>query len=111
MNDLKDDSVFVLRGILILGIILMYCYSKTGTYLWFLIGSIGISFYMHFANRTPLVNQLMYSTIIISIAFELIYPVLFSRNRSTFLKFKKEFDGAREELKRRKNSKNVNKEL
>lgn len=104
MNDLKDDSVFVLRVILILGVILMFCYSKTGTLVWFLIGATGVSFYTHYAHQTPLVNQLIFSTIFISIVFELIYPILFSRNESTLLGYKKEYHDAREELNRRKDT-------
>jgi hypothetical protein len=111
MNDLKDDSVFVLRVILILGVFFMFCYSKTGTYLWFLIGAIVVSLYMHYANQTPLVNQLIFSTIFISIAFELIYPFIFHYNKSTFLNAKRDFADAREELKRRKDKAKINDEF
>lgn len=103
MNDLKDDSVFVLRVMLILGGFFMFCFSKTGTYLCFLLGATLAIYFTHSIHRTPLLNQLTYSTIFISIAFELIYPVLFRRNKTTFLDIKKDFMDAKEELGRRKN--------
>jgi hypothetical protein len=111
MNDLKDDSIFVLKLTMILGGVFMFCYSKTGTYLWFLIGATGSSYLMHSVNHVDFVNQLILSIIFISIVFELIYPVIFHYNKSTFLGAKRDFVDAREELKRRKNRAEVNNEL
>jgi hypothetical protein len=107
MNDLKDDSVFVLKLTMILGGVFMFCYSKTGTYLWVMIGAIGSSYLMHSIKHADFINQLIFSIIFISILFELAYSIIFRNNKSTFLGFKKEFDDAREELKRRKDKKNV----
>ena len=108
MNDLKDDSVFVLKLTMILGGVFMFCYSKTGTYLWCLIGASVSGYYMHSTNHVHFVNQIIFSIIFISIVFELIYPVVFHYNKSTFFGAKKDFVDAREELKRRKNRTNVN---
>jgi hypothetical protein len=111
MNDMKDDSVFVLKLTLILGGVFIFCYSKTGTYLWFLIGAVGSSYFMRSVSHIDFVNQLIFSIIIISILFELIYPVIFHCNKTTFFNAKKDFADAREELKRRKDKANINNEL
>jgi len=110
MTDLENDSLFVVRLTLILGGLFMFCYSKTGTYLLFLIGAIGSSYFMFSTNQFHFITQLIFSTVFISIVFELVYPVIFKYNQATFLQAKRDFADAREELKRRKSRAKVNDE-
>jgi hypothetical protein len=46
-----------------------------------------------------------------TVAFELIFPIVFHYNKPTYLSVKKEFSDAREELKQRKNSIKINDKL
>ena len=102
MSDLKKDSVFVLKMILIIGGFLMFCYSKIGTYLLIQTGAIGISLYMHYTQNVPFLRVFITGALIISVLFELFYPILSRHTQSDYLSVKEEFDNAKTELKRRR---------
>lgn len=102
MTNLEDDSFFVVRLTLILSGVLIFCYSKIGTYFWCLIGAMIWYYYMGPADHYHFVNQFIFSIVFISVVFELIFPIIFQYNKSEYIGLKKDFSDAREELKQRK---------
>lgn len=111
MTNLEDDSLFVVKLTLILCGLIIFCYSKAGTYFWWLTGAMIWFYYMGPADHFHFVNQFIFSIIFISVIFELIFPIIFHYNESEYLGAKREFSEAREELKQRKNSININDKL
>ena len=63
------------------------------------------------ADHFQCVNQFIFLTIFMTVAFELIFPIVFYYNKPTYLSAKKDFSDAREELKQRKNSIKINDKL
>jgi hypothetical protein len=102
MNDLKNDSVFVLRLILIIGGFFMVFFSKPGYYLILLITTAGFCCFHHYIFRTPFWNHYMLTIIISTVVFEIIFPRFANFTQSTHLEAKEEYDNAKNELKRRK---------
>ena len=102
MNKLKDDSVLVLKLIIIIAGFFMFCYSKIGTYLLVQTGSIGYSLYVHYTYGVPLLKIFITGALILSVLFEIIYPIVSRHTQAEFLGMKEEFDKAKTELKRRR---------
>lgn len=102
MNDMKNDSVFVLRLILVIAGIIMFCYSKIGTFLFMQSGALCYGLYLHFSHSEPFLRPFMASALIISAVFEITYPLLSEKTKTEFQSAKEEFDNAKEELRRRK---------
>ena len=102
MNELKDDSVFVLKMILIICGFFMVFFSKVGYYIIILMFMVGYSCLFHFILNAPFWNQFMLSTIISTILFEIIYPRYANYTKSTYHEVKVEYDKAKAELNRRR---------
>ena len=102
MTDLKNDSVFVLRVVMIIAGFIMFCYSKIGTYILIQIGVIGYCLYEHYTQGLPFLRFFVTWALIISVLFEIIYPILYRYTQFDFLEMKEEFDNAKNELKRRR---------
>lgn len=106
MDDLKNDSVFVLKVIVILAGFCMFIYSKTGTYLVLLFGMAGNCGLMYALFGLPFWNHFMVSVLAVSPLFEMVYPRLSRRTEADLRSVTEEYDNARSELSRRKNLKN-----
>ncbi|MEI7463415.1 MAG: hypothetical protein WCK03_03405 [Candidatus Taylorbacteria bacterium] len=102
MDDLKNDSVFVLKLILIIGGFFMVVFSKFGYYLLLLMSTAGICCLDHYIFKIPFWNHFVYSTIISTVLFEIGFPRFANFTQSTHHEVKEEYDNAKIELKRRK---------
>jgi hypothetical protein len=109
MNDIREDSVFVLRLIMIIAGFLMFCYSKIGTYIFVQTGAFGYCLYLHYKQSVPFLKLFITGTLIISVLFEIFYPILARHTQHDYLSVKEEFDNAKSELERRRSG--VNDEL
>jgi hypothetical protein len=106
MNELKNDSVFVLKVIIILARFFMFFFSKTGTFLTLLITTFISCLIIHYAGNTPFWNLFMIAVVIGAVLFELAYPIVFNHLNPYFLEMKNEYTAATKELERRKNVNN-----
>jgi hypothetical protein len=102
MNDLKNDSNFVVKLTLLVAGFFMFCYSKIGTYILVQIGTLGYCLYWHYTQGIPFVNFFVASALFVSVVFEIFFPVVFDFTQSTYLELKKEYNNAYTELKRRR---------
>jgi hypothetical protein len=111
MNELENDSVFVLKLILIIAGFLMFCYSRIGTYLFFFTGAFGYSLFVHHTQGIPIIRFFVPWAVILSVLFEVFYPILSRHTKPDYVSAKEEFDSARTELHRRRTGEMDNQEI
>ena len=102
MNELKDDSVFVLKMIMIIGGFFMVFFSKVGYYIIILLFTAGFCGLQHFVFKLPFWTLFRNTTILNTLIFELFYPRFENFTQSTYLEAKVEYDKAKAELNRRR---------
>jgi len=102
MSDLKNDSLFVLKLILIIGGFFMVFFSKLGYYLLILLTTLGFCTLQHYIFKVPLWNHYMMTVIISTVVFEIVYPRFANITKTAHLEIKEEYDNAKNELMRRR---------
>ena len=102
MEDLKDDSLLVLRLIKILAVLFMIVFSKLGAYILLLISIAGSCLLWGKISDVSFVDNFTITILLGSVVFEIMYPVVFSSSQSYYNEAKGEFVNAQTELKRRK---------
>lgn len=103
MSDLKNDSVLVLKLILIICGFFMVFFSKLGYYLLVLLITLGWSTLSHIIFKIPLLNHYMLTVIMGTVVFEIVYPRYYANFTKTIhLEIKEEYDNAKNELMRRR---------
>jgi len=102
MDEYKNDSVFVLKLIMIIAGFFMVFFSKLGYYLLLL--TITVIFYiiLHYGFNIPFWKHFMNSILISTVLFEICFPRLANFTKSTYLEVKVEYDKAKAELQRRR---------
>ena len=98
MSDLKNDSVLVLKLILIICGFFMVFFSKLGYYLLILLITLGWSIRYHIIFKIPFLNHYMMTVIMGTVTFELVYPRFANFTRTNHLVIKEEYDKAKNEL-------------
>lgn len=102
MNDLKNDSVFVLKLITIIGGFFMVFFSKLGYYLLILLTTFGFCTLQHIIFKIPFLNHYIMTVILCTVVFEIVYPRFANFTKTTHLEIKEEYDNAKNELMRRR---------
>lgn len=102
MSDLKNDSVLVLKLILIICGFFMVFFSKLGYYLLILLIALGWSILYHIIFKIPFLNHYMLTVIIGTVVFEMVYPRYANFTKTIHLEIKEEYDNAKNELMRRR---------
>ena len=98
--------MLLLRLIMILGVFFMFLFSKLGVYLLLLLVIAGNCLFFQLMLKAPFWGNFTITMVLGSIAFELLYPIIFSSNESSFYAAKREFVKAHTEFKRRKSRTN-----
>lgn len=107
MSDVRDDSVFVLKLTMIIGSFFMVFFSKFGYYLIILITTAGFCGFLSYIFKTIFWNQYILTIILSTVVFEIVYPRFANFTKDTHLGIKEEYDNAKNELERRRISKNT----
>ena len=102
MSDLKNDSVLVLKLILIICGFFMVFFSKLGYYLLILLTTLGWSTLSHVIFKIPFLNHYMLTVIIGTVVFEMVYLRFANFTKTIHLEIKEEYDNAKNELIRRR---------